>query len=424
MAAVLLPPLPEGSSSEPLERYRARGGWQAWQEARGGRVTPEALRRMVSESGLAGRGGAGFPTGRKWDLAAAAAGSPRYVVANGGEHEPGSLKDRTLVARHPHQVLEGMALCGAATGATTGYLYLIEDMTEAVAAARAAIDEARAAGLLGEARPDGAGAFDVTVALAPPSYVAGEETAALEVIEGRKAWPRAKPPFPGQAGLFGLPTTVNNVETLACVPAIVRQGPAWFRGLGRSGGAGTMLFTLDGRLRRPGVHELPAGATFRELIEEAGGGTVSGRAIRAVLPAMSSCFLPAACLDTPMTPEAVRAAGSGLGCGGVSILEEGECVVERVCAISEFFKREQCGQCSACRMETSTLAAVMQQVRAGTAGDYASQVAKIVAFAAGKGFCSLIPMAAAPVTSALRLFPEDFAHHVSHRTCPSGFSPP
>jgi NADH-quinone oxidoreductase subunit F len=411
---VLITPLPEGRGSEDLAAYRAAGGWESARRATSGELSPADLRRAVSEAGLRGRGGAAFPVGRKWELASSTPADVRHVVANGGEHEPGSRKDRLLVSRHPHKVLEGMLLCGLATGAQRGWLYLIEDMEEAATAASRAVEEARAAGLLGPAQ-----GFDVEIVKAPPTYVAGEETAALEVIEGRKAWPRKKPPYPGQQGLFGQPTTVNNVETLACVPAIVRHGPEWYRSLGLRGGAGTMLFTLDERVARPGVHELPVGSTFRELIEAAGGGLASGRAVRAILPALSSCFLPGACLDTPMTFETVRDAGSGLGCGGVTLLEEGECVVERVAEIAAFFRREQCGQCPPCRMETNTLAAIVDQVRTGSAGDYAQQIDRIVAFAAGKGYCSLIAMAAAPVTSALRLFPGDFAHHAVHGTCPA-----
>jgi NADH-quinone oxidoreductase subunit F len=238
--------------------------------------------------------------------------------------------------------------------------------------------------------------------------VAGEETAALEVIEGRKAWPRKKPPYPGQAGLWGKPTTVNNVETLAHVPGIVANGAEWFRKLGIRGGAGTVLATLDGRVARPGVHEVPMGTTFRELVYGAGGGPKSGKAIRAFLPALSAKWLPASALETPMTYEAVAAAGSGLGCLGLSFLEEGESVLPRLLEISQFFMREQCGQCPACRMETNTLAAVLKQVAAGQAGDYAAQIDKITAFARGKGNCSLIEMAAAPVLSALAHFPADF----------------
>lgn len=396
--------------TESLDEYVSAGGWSALRRA----VTsmrPVDIVVGVAASGLRGRGGAAFPAARKWELAAAAPGDAKYVVANGGEHEPGSMKDRLLVARHPHAVLEGMALCGFATGASRGYLYLIEDMTEARDAATAAITSARAAGHLGERIAGSTFSFDVEVVAAPPTYVAGEETAALEVIEGRKAWPRQKPPYPGQAGLFGKPTTVNNVETLAAVPAIVRGDP---------GAGATMLFTLDDRVVNPGVHELPIGASFRALIHDAGGGTKSGRPLRAILPALSSAFLPAeAALDMPMTHDAVKAAGSVLGCGGVSFVEEGECMVERTLEIGRFFMKEQCGQCPPCRMETNTLASVLAQVKDGKAGDYVAQVDKITAFARGKGFCSLIEMAAAPVLSALRHFPDDFTHHAKTGTCPA-----
>ncbi len=415
MPAVLLT-RPPAAGPEGLADYAAAGGYVALRAALV-TLSPEDVVRLVAEADLRGRGGAAFPTGRKWRLALEAEGRPKYVVANGGEHEPGSRKDRVLVSTHPHKVLEGLALCAFATGASEGWLYLLEDMGTAIAAAEAALAEARSAGFLG-GRICGSG-FDleVRIARAPASYVAGEETAALEVIEGRRAWPRPKPPYPGQAGLYGRPTTVNNVETLACVPGIVRSGPAWFRGLGLRGGSGTMLFTLDEKAARPGVHELPAGSTFRDLLYGRGGGPRSGRAVRALLPAMSSAFLPADRLDLPMTHDALKAAGSGLGCGGVSFLEVGECAVERTLEIAAFFKDAQCGQCPPCRMETGTLAAVLQQVREGAAGDYATQIDRIVAFARGKGYCSLIPMAAAPVVSALARFPEDFAHHAAHGRC-------
>lgn len=399
---------PDDAGVESLDAYRADGGYEALRLALASK-SPADVVAEIAAADLRGHGGAAFPAGKKWALAAAAEGSPKYVVANGGEHEPGSRKDRLLVARYPHKVIEGAALCAYATGASVAYLYLIEDMADALASARRAIDEAAAAGLLGERILGSTFSLEVRVATAPTTYVAGEETAALEVIEGRKAWPRKKPPYPGQAGLFGKPTTVNNVETLAYAPAVVRRGAAWFRALGREGGSGHKLFTLDDRVAHPGVHEMPMGSTFRELLYGRGGGPKSGRPIRAILPALSSCFLPASALDVPMTFEAVKAAGSGLGCGGVSFVEEGESVVDRVLEISRFFMREQCGQCPPCRMETNTLAAVLQQVRGGAAGDYAAQIAKIAAFTRGKGLCSLIEMAASPVLSALRLFPDDFA---------------
>jgi NADH-quinone oxidoreductase subunit F len=391
---------PLDAEPEWLSDYVAAGGWDALARARRG--APEDVLGAVREAELRGRGGAGFPAWRKWEIARSSPDSQKHVVVNGGEHEPGSRKDRFLVARYPHRVLEGAALCAFATGASSIVLYLIQDMVDAIASAHRAIEEATAAGHL-----EG---LSVRVALAPTTYVAGEETAALEVIEGKKAWPRKKPPFPGQAGLHGQPTTVQNVETLAWVAGIVRHGPNWF-------GRGAMLCTLDESFARPGLCEVPLGTTLRALVEDFGGGTRGGRPVKAILPALSSAFLPASALDTPMTHDALRAAGSNLGCGSVSVIEEGTCVVERALRIAEFFKAEQCGQCPPCRMETATIAAVFQKVANGEPGDYAAQVEKIAAFARGKGNCSLIEMAAAPALSALRLFPDDFAAHARTGSC-------
>jgi len=392
---------PADAAPEWLSDYLEVSGYQALTKARSG--SPGDVVSAVREADLRGRGGAGFPVARKWELGLATEAPAKHVVVNGGEHEPGSRKDRFLMASLPHRVIEGAALCAFATGATSIVFYLIEDMTDAIEAARRAVDEAKTAGYL-----DG---ISVQIALAPTTYVAGEETAALEVIEGRKAWPRKKPPYPGQAGLYGQPTTVQNVETLAWVPGIVRHGPAWFR-------PGAMLCTLDDSFARPGIVEVPLGTTLRALVNDYGGGTRGGRPVKALLPALSSAVLPASALDTPMTHEALRAAGSNLGCGGFSVIEEGACVVERALHIADFFKVSQCGQCSPCRMETATIAAVFQKVAAGEAGDYLGQVEKITNFARGKGNCSLIEMAAAPALSALRLFPADFAAHAQTGRCP------
>jgi NADH-quinone oxidoreductase subunit F len=391
---------PPDAEPEWLADYLAVSGYEAW--ARAPAITPDEVLRAVRDADLRGRGGAGFPVWRKWELGRAAEGAQKHVVVNGGEHEPGSRKDRMLLAGYPHRVLEGAALCALATGASSIVLYLIEDMLDAIDAARRAVAEATAAGYLAGLR--------VEVALAPTTYVAGEETAALEVIEGRRAWPRKKPPFPGQVGLYGQPTTVQNVETLAWVPGIVRHGPSFFR-------PGAMLCTLDDSFARPGIVEVPLGTTLRSLVDDVGGGTRGGRPVKAILPALSSAFVPASALDTPMTHEALRAAGSNLGCGSFSIIEEGACIVERALQIAEFFKAEQCGQCPPCRMETATIAAVFQKVAAGEAGDYTAQIEKITAFARGKGNCSLIEMAAAPALSALRLFPEDFGAHAKTGRC-------
>lgn len=398
MALLLTRPL--DAETERLSDYVAQGGYEALRRARAG--APEDVITALREADLRGRGGAGFPAWRKWDLARAAEGATKHVVVNGGEHEPGSKKDRYLVAKLPHRVLEGALICAFVTGASSIVLYLIEDMLDAAEAARRAIDEARVAGHLA--------GIDAKVVLAPPTYVAGEETAALEVIEGRRAWPRKKPPYPGSAGLYVQPTTVQNVETLAWAAGIVKNGPDWFK-------PGAMICTLDESFAKPGLVEVPLGITLRELVDDHGGGTRGGRPVKAILPALSSAFLPASALDTKLTHEAIRAAGSNLGCGGFSVVEEGVCLVERAVKIAEFFKAEQCGQCPPCRMETATIAAVFQKVAAGESGEYSAQIEKITAFARGKGNCSLIEMAAAPALSALRLFPGDFEAHARTGRC-------
>jgi NADH-quinone oxidoreductase subunit F len=400
-----------GAPAESLDEYGAAGGYAALARARA--EGPEWVLDQLRQADLRGRGGAGFPAAKKWELTRASEGAAKHVVVNGGEHEPGSIKDRTLVERYPHRVLEGAMICAEVVGATSIVLYLIEDMEDAIASAERAIAEARAAGLLGGAPPGQP--VEARVARAPTTYVAGEETAALEVIEGRKAWPRKKPPFPGQAGLLGQPTAVQNVETLAWVPGIVAHGAAWFQ-------PGAMLCTFDDSFARPGLVEVPLGIPLREVIEVYGGGTRGGNPAKAILPALSSAFLPGAALETRLEHAAIRDAGSNLGCGGFSVVEQGTCIVERALQIAEFFKKEQCGQCPPCRMETNTIAAVFQKVQSGEAGEgaaYQAQVEKVSAFAKGKGFCSLIEMAAAPALSALRLFPADFAAHAATGRCPT-----
>ena len=392
--------LPARSTDEPesLADYLARGGYDGLALAI--QKGPQWLRQEVATSLLRGRGGAAFPTIRKWQLAADAEGTDKYVVANGGEHEPGSNKDRYLVEHYPHAVIEGLALAGIATGARQGYLYLIEDMAGPRASAEMALQEASDAGLL---------PFPVTIHCGPTTYVAGEETAALNAIEGQPAKPRKKPPFPGEAGLFGKPTTVNNTETLAHVAWIARNGGAAFAAIGTAESKGTLLFTLGDSVRKPGVYELPFGATYRDLIEGCGGGLKDGHTVRAILPAMSAAFLDAQHLDVPIAYETLRAIGTSPGCGGVRIVDETTDVVALTLEIAEFFMKEQCGQCPPCRMETNQFVHILKAVQAGKGPGYDQKMTKLADFSKRKGFCSLIEMAAAPVISALTCFANDFA---------------
>ncbi|MCC6781624.1 MAG: NADH-quinone oxidoreductase subunit F [Planctomycetes bacterium] len=394
-------------SREDLKGYRAAGGYSALDAAL--RSGGSAILSVVEESGLRGHGGAAFPVGRKWRLAGARAAASKHVVANGGEHEPGSAKDKYLVEHHPHRVIEGMLLCGLATGASHGWLYLIEDMVPQIESAEHAIAEARAAGLLGSSVLGSGFTFDVTLHRAPPTYVAGEETAAIDAIEGGAGKPRKKPPYPGESGVRAEPTTVNNVETLANVPWIVRYGAAAYRAIGTGESPGTMLFTLPEELRRPGVVEVPFGTTWRTLLESIGGGVRDGRKLRAIHPALSCGFLDARHLDVGIAHETLRPLGTAPGCGGLRLVLEGDDVVARLLEIAQFFMREQCGQCPPCRMETNQFVHVLQAVRAGKGGDFAAPIRKVADFARKKGLCSLIEMAAAPILSALELFADDLA---------------
>jgi len=389
-----------GSSRQDLDAYRSEGGYKALETARAAE-DPETIIAAIEAAHLRGRGGASFPTARKWRIAAQANAEQKHVIANGGEHEPGSNKDKYLVEHYPHKVLEGLLLAGLATGAKHGWLYLIEDMTGPLRSAKTAIADLTAAGLLGD--------FEIRIHRAPTTYVAGEETAAIDSIEGGPGKPRPKPPYPGEAGVFGFPTTVNNVETLAHVPAIVRNGAEWFASIGTEASKGTMLFTLPDSVERPGVYELPFGATYRQLIEHCGGGTVGGRAIRGLLPALSCAFLSPEQLDTPICYDALAAIGTSPGCGGVHLVLEGDDPGQKLAEIAEFFQSEQCGQCPPCRMITGQLAHVLEAVRGGATGDFVGQFEKIAAFGRGKGDCSLIQMATTPIRSGAKLFASDLA---------------
>jgi NADH:ubiquinone oxidoreductase subunit F (NADH-binding) len=390
---------------ETLAEYQARGGYAAlrrWLSR-----PPAELLAEIEASGLRGRGGAAFPTARKWRFAAEAEESERYVVANGGEHEPGSEKDKVLVAKYPHAVLEGTMLCALATGAKKGWVYLIRDMDAQIEAAEAAIAELRAAGLLGEDILGSGFAFDFELHRAPETYVAGEETAAIDSIQGGEGKPREKPPFPGQSGVQGKPTTVNNVETLAHVAAIAGRGAAWFAGIGTAESKGSLLYTLGTEVEKPGVYELPFGASYRDLIEGCGGGLREGKTLRAILPALSSAFVPASELDRPISYESFAAIGSSPGCGGVRLVCEGDDAPALLLEIASFFKKEQCGQCAPCRMVTNQIAHVLQAVLDGKGGPFDRAIGQVADFARGQGYCSLTTMCSTAILRGLELFGSD-----------------
>jgi NADH-quinone oxidoreductase subunit F len=400
---------PEGKPTvrETYEQYRAAGGYEALRR----NLSGERIIAEVSEAGLRGRGGAGFPAGRKWAIAAATAERPAYLVCNAGEDEPGSFKDRVLLEHRPHLVLEGMILAAKAIGAAEAFVYLNETYDDAHARVAEAIGEAAAAGDL---------PIKVTIHKAPTVYVAGEDSAALEVLEGKPPKPRQKPPYPATAGLFGKPTVVNNLETLANVAPIVRNGAAWFRQFGTADSPGTMLFCLGGEMNNPGAYELAVGTPMRHLYEDLGGGLKQGAKLKAILPGGPSCgFLAAERLDTRLDPASCKAAGSTLGCGVMRFYPQNTCMVEATLELAKFFAQECCGQCPACRMETSMLAALIERIQAGK-GDAGlfEQCGKVLDFNRGKGYCALINMPGPPVISAFHLFRADFEYHLQHGRCP------
>ena len=402
---------------EGLAEYRARGGYEALVKAL--KTSPEEVIQIVSAAGLRGRGGAGFPTGKKWQFTREAPEQPRYLVMNGGEDEPGSKKDRVLLENLPHLVIEGAILAAYAISASKAYLYINARYDAALKSINDALAEAKTAGYWGENILGSGFSLDFEVIPAPHNYVAGEDTAVLEVIEGKKPWPRQKPPFPVTVGLLGKPTSVNNVETLANVAPIILKGADWYRKFGTAESPGTMIFSLNDDVNRPGIYELPFGTPLRYLIEECGGGMQGGKKIKAIMPAApSSAFLSPEQIDTPLDHNSMRDAGSALGCGVVHLIGEGQCIVEEVLRISEFFTAESCGQCPACRMETSTLTLMLKKVQAGQGGTpILEQFGKILAFNKGKGFCNLIAMPGPPIESAIKLFPADFEAHLTTGKC-------
>src|SRR5581483_5013487 len=341
-----------------------RGGYSAWRRA----VTEGSgagVLATVAESGLRGRGGAAFPVGRKWQFAAEAPGDRKYVVCNGGEDEPGSRKDRYLMENYPHKVIEGLLLSGYAIGAREAYLYVNREYAGALDSLQRALAEAEGAGYIGERLFGGDYGITVRMHQAETTYVAGEDSAAVESLEGKKALPRQKPPYPATHGLHGQPTVINNVETLANVPAIIARGAAWYRTIGTPDSPGTMLFTTLERVKRPGIYELPFGTPLRTLYEDCAGGLDDPRPLKAILPGgPSSGFLLPDALDLPLDYEQFRDAGSALGCGVMTFYPEGTDMVEEVLKIADFFARESCGQCAKCQFETQQLLRILQMVKA------------------------------------------------------------
>ncbi|MDA7742015.1 NADH-quinone oxidoreductase subunit NuoF, partial [Francisellaceae bacterium] len=346
-----------------LEAYLAVGGYSSWRKILENRIPPEEIVNELKASGLRGRGGAGFPTGLKWSFMPRNLPGQKYVVCNSDEGEPGTCKDREILRYNPHQLIEGMAICGYVTGATIGYNYIRGEFYEPIARCEQALIEAREAGLLGKNLLDSGVDFELHVSIGAGAYICGEETALLNSLEGKKGQPRFKPPFPANFGLYGRPTNINNTETFASVPPILEHGAEWFQKFGTEKSGGTKMFCVSGHVNKPGVFEVGLGLPFKDLLEMAGG-VSKGRKIKAVIPGGSSCKILTGeeMLKVNMDYESIGAAGSMLGSGAVVVLDETTCMVKVLARLAEFYHEESCGQCTPCREGTGWMARTLHRI--------------------------------------------------------------
>jgi NADH-quinone oxidoreductase subunit F len=402
-----------------LDTYVSEGGYEALKQILKNKTPPEDIIDMVKKSGLRGRGGAGFPTGLKWSFINRAAPGDKYIVCNSDEGEPGTFKDRDITRYNPHALIEGMIIAGYTIGAVAGYNYLRGEFWEPYERFEEALEEARAAGLLGKNILGTDFSYDIHTHLGAGAYICGEETALLESIEGKKGQPRFKPPFPAMFGLYGRPTVINNTETLASIPDIVRQGPDWFREIGVENSGGPKLFSISGNVARPGNYEIPMGTPFAELLEMAGG-MRDGRPIKAVIPGGSSApVLPGdVMMDLTMDYQSIQNAGSMLGSGAVIVMDDTNCMVKILERISYFYYEESCGQCTPCREGTGWMHRVVKRIEHGQGRmedlDLLDDVAQKIM---GKTICALGDAAALPVASFVKHFRDEFAYHVEHKKC-------
>lgn len=398
-----------------LEAYRKNGGFEAFQKAVT-QMKPAEVTDVVKNSGLRGRGGAGFPTGMKWSFIDNKVW-PHYVVANADESEPGTFKDREIMEGNPFQFLEGVAIASYAIGAQTAYIYLRGEFWQLAAFLDACLAEMEEAGLLGEKLFGTEYSLKIYTHLGAGAYICGEETALLESMEGKRGQPRVRPPFPPSVGLFGKPTVVNNVETFANVPLILANGADWYKGMGTSDSAGVKVFSLSGRVRKPGNYELPFGTTFRQLIYEHGGGILEGRPVKAIMAAGASSSLIAVddkVLDTPMDYASVRTLGADLGSASVIVIDDTVSMDWLLNKTIHFFRHESCGKCTPCREGTYWMQQLSDRICSpeGTPEDVQTllDVAKQIQ---GKCLCALGEFSTMAVVSGIERFPQDFKKAVT-----------
>lgn len=405
---------------ENLDEYLSRGGYLALAKVLT-EMTPDDVIGEIMKSGLRGRGGGGFPTGRKWQLARMVRASQKYVVCNGDEGDPGAFMNRCLMEGDPHSVIEGLAIAGYAIGASEGYIYVRAEYPLAVKRLRKAIQDAYEAGLLGENIFGSGFSFNVHIKEGAGAFVCGEETALIASIEGKRGMPNPRPPYPAQKGLWGKPTVINNVETLANVPIIILRGAEWFRSFGTTTSPGTKTFALTGKVKNTGLVEVPMGITLRELIFEVGGGIQGDKRFKAVqIGGPSGGCLPEAHLDLPVDYDSLCGAGAIMGSGGLVVLDEDTCIVEVARFFMSFTQSESCGKCVPCREGTKHMLSILQKIVDGgaTLEDLAllEETALVVKDAS---LCGLGKTAPNPVLTTLRYFRDEYIDHVVHKVCPA-----
>ena len=418
--------------SHTLAGYQGNGGYQALKKALA--MTPAAIIDEVKRSNLRGRGGAGFPTGMKWGFVPKDNPRPKYLAVNADESEPGTFKDRYILENDPHMLLEGIAISAYALDCHQVYIYSRGEFKKPSAVLDQAISDAYAEGIFGKSVMGKDYALEVYQVRGAGAYICGEETALLESLEGKKGWPRLKPPFPAVVGLFGAPTVVNNVETIASVPHIINKGSAWYAGLGTDKSGGTRLICLSGTVNKPGVYEISLHTTLRELIfePELGNGVPGGRTVKAVIPGGSSApVLSADELDVAAEFEALKAKMTMAGSGGVIVMDDSTCLVRSLWRISRFYAEESCGQCTPCREGTPWQARILRKIEEGRGepGDIekllnvASAIAPFPPIGLGNTICALGDAAALPVHSFVQKFRLEFEAHIAQRKCPFGDKP-
>jgi NADH-quinone oxidoreductase subunit F len=405
-----------------LDGWRKRGGYVALEKALG--MTPAEIVGIVKDSGLRGRGGAGFPTGLKWSFMKPGDGKPHYLCCNADESEPGTFKDREIMRWTPHALIEGCAIGAYAIGAETAYIYIRGEFTEPLERMEAAVREARAAGVIGPNAMDTGKRVDVWVHKGAGAYICGEETALMNSLEGRRGNPRIKPPFPAVAGVFGQPTTINNVETLAAVPHILNNGADWYKKMARADNprsTGTKLWSVCGNIARPGNYEVEMGFPFKDFLYDLCGGPPPGRKFKAVIPGGSSVPImnmeeaEAALMDY----EGMVAKGSMLGSAGCIVIDDAQCMVKQIARLARFYAHESCAQCTQCREGTAWATKIMERIEAGegTMADL-DTLLEIGDNMTGKTICVLSDSCAVPIASGIQKWRDEFEAHIKGKRCP------